>query len=231
MSTGPRQPLARGMLQRLWRWGVAWRYRLFQRHRHDRLGLEEVAGLSIVVLPGVFNPKLFWTGEFLARTLDERLIPSGASVLDMGTGSGIGAVAAAQWAHRVVGVDINPAAVRCARINLLLHQVEDRVEIRQGDLFAPVEGERFDRVLFNPPYFSGVPQSPLEHAFLGSDVAQRFAGGLRDHLRPGGYALVLLSSNGDAAAFLDAFHAAGFSAEQMAERRLVGETLVIYHVD
>lgn len=223
-------PLARKALMRVWRQGVRWRFLLFQRHRHDRLVLEEVAGIPIVVLPGVFNPRLFWTGEFLARTLDARLVPPGATVADMGTGSGIGAVAAARWSHRVVGVDINPAAVRCARINVLLNQVEDRVEVRQGDLFAPVQGERFDLVLFNPPFLPGVPESPLEHAFLGSDVAKRFAGGLRGHLRPGGRALVILSSNGDAPAYLGALKAEGFPVEPVAERRLVGETLVIYHV-
>jgi HemK-related putative methylase len=230
MSTGPPRSRTQRALHRVWRLGLHWRFRLFQRHRHDRVVLEEVAGRSILVLPGVFNPKLFWTGEFFARTLDSRLIPVGASVLDLGTGSGIAAVAAAQWAGRVVGVDINPAAVRCARINLLLNQVEDRVEVREGDLFAPVQGERFDRVLFNPPFFHGLPATPLEGAFRGLDVAQRFAAGLRGHLRPGGHALVLLSSNGDATTYLLELRAAGFRVESVAERRLVGETLGIYHV-
>jgi release factor glutamine methyltransferase len=230
MSIHSSPPLLRRAAHRLWRWGLRLRYRIFQRHRHDRLVLEEVGQWPVLVLPEVFNPKLFWTGEFLARSLDSHLIPPGATVLDLGTGSGVGALAAAQWAHRVVGVDINPAAVRCARINVLLNRVEDRVEVREGDLFAPVRGERFDRVLFNPPYFPGVPRSALEHAFLGSGVARRLAAGLRGHLRPGGNALVLLSSNGDAASFLEAFRGEGFSVEPVAERRLVGESLAIYHV-
>ena len=62
----------------------------------------------------------------------------------MGTGSGVGAVFAAQWARRVVAVDINPAAVRCARINALLNHVEDRVDVVEGDLFEPIGGQRFD---------------------------------------------------------------------------------------
>jgi methylase of polypeptide subunit release factors len=121
--------------------GRAWArvvFRLFQRHRYGRLVIETVAGTPLVVLPGVFNPKLFQTGEFLAETLSERWVPPGSTVLDMGTGSGVGAVFAARWARRVVAVDISPTAVRCARINVLLHGLEDRVEVRAGDLFEPL---------------------------------------------------------------------------------------------
>jgi HemK-related putative methylase len=211
-----------------WRRWVYWRFRLFQRHRHDRVVVETAAGFPILVLPGVFNPKLFWTGEFLARTLGPHLVPAGSEVLDMGTGSGIGLVAAARWARRVVGVDINPVAVRCARINALLNEVDHRVDAREGDLFEAVPDERFDLVLFNPPYFAGVPDAPLDYAFRGDGVAGRFATGLRGHLRPGGSALVVLSSSGEAAVYLDALEEAGFSVEPIAERRLLGETLVIY---
>ncbi len=215
---------------KLWRVWLRLRFRLFQRRRHDALVLEEVAGLPVLVLPQVFNPKLFWTGEFLARLLDERLVPPGAAVLDLGTGTGIGALVAARWAGRVVAVDINPEAERCARINVLLNRVEDRVEIRGGDLFDPVEDERFDVILFNPPYYPGAPRNRLDQAFRAGQVAQRFARGLAAHLRPGGYALVLLSSLGDAAGFLAELHAAGFSVTPESEQRRIGEVLTVYRV-
>jgi len=73
--------------------------------------------VPLLVTPSVFNPKLLRTGDFFASMLDSRLIGSDSEVLDMGTGSGVCAVFAAQHARRVVAVDINPAAVRCARIN------------------------------------------------------------------------------------------------------------------
>ena len=217
-------------IRKLWRRVLRYRFLLFQRHRHDHLVLEEVAGTPILVLPGVFNPKLFRTGEFLVETLDSRLIPPGATVLDMGTGSGVGAVFAARRAHRVVAVDINPAAVRCARINALLHQVEDRVEVRQGDLFEPACGEQFDVVLFNPPFFRGEPGSDLERALWANDVVERFAAGLRDHLTADGHALVVLSSDGDVAGFLAACQINHLAAEVVAERNLVSETLMAYCV-
>jgi len=214
----------------LWRFLTRWRYRLFERGRYDRLVLEEVAGRPILVLPGVFNPRLLRTGDILARTLDARLIPPGSTVLDMGTGSGIGAVFAAQRAGRVVAVDVNPAAVRCARINALLNQVEDRVEVLEGDLFAPVGSQRFDVVLFNPPYYRGAPRNDLDRAWRSTDVVERFASQLPEHVAPGGCALVVLSSDGERNAFLQSFRAAGLVASVVAERDLGNEVVTVYRL-
>ena len=218
------------LLRRVWRVVLRWRFRLFQRHRYNRLAVEEVAGRTMVILPEVFNPALFRTGDFMARRLDARLIPPRAHVLDMGTGSGIGAVVAAQWASHVEAVDINPHAVRCARINILLNQVDDHVTVHHGDLFAPVQGRRFEVVLFNPPYFRGAPQNDLDAAWRSDDVVERFAAALPDHLMPDGHALVVLSSDGDPAAFLEAFRRAGFAIDVAATRNLINETLTLYRV-
>lgn len=217
----------RGVMGRAWARGY---FRAFQRHRYNRLVVETVAGRPLVVLPGVFNPKLFGTGEFLVETLSERWVPPGSTVLDMGTGAGVGAVFAAQWAHRVVAVDISPAAVRCARINVLLHGLEDRVEVRKGDLFEPVRGERFDVILFNPPYLRGEPRDDLERALWSTDVVERFAAGLGDHLKDSGWALLLLSSVSDEAGFLRHFRAYGFLGEPIARRRRFGEVWTVYRI-
>lgn len=222
-----RPPTAPVPLQWLWRQSLRLRFWLSQRHRHDRLVIERVGGQPLVILPQVLNPKLFRSGEFLATRLDDGLIPPGATVLDMGTGSGIGAIFAARRAARVLAVDINHEAVRCARINALLAGVEARVEVREGDLFEPVGDERFDVILFNPPFYDGVPRDPLEHAFRGRDVVARFARGLGTRLAPGGHAVVLLSSDGDIDAQLAQFRRHGFAMTVHDESRSPGETLVL----
>lgn len=206
------------------------RFVLFQRHRYNQLVLEHVAGLPIVVLPGVFNPALFFSSEFFVGTFTNAHIPPAATVLELGTGSGIGAAMAARIARRVVAVDINPAAVRCARINMLLNQVEERVEVREGDLFEPVNGERFDVVLFNPPYFRGEAHSMRDRAFHSLSVAGRFAASLAEHLTPGGIALLVLSSIGDQEAFLQALKNQGFTISVIAERDLHSERLTVFKV-
>ncbi len=205
-------------------------YLLFRRHRHNHTVLELVAGRPLLVLPQVMNPKLFRTGEFLAQSLSPALIPIGSRVVDMGTGSGVVAISAAQWAKDVTAIDINPEAVRCASINALLNHAEERVRVLLGDLFAPVPEEKFDVVLFNPPYYRGTPRSEFERALHSNDIVERFTHQLRDHLAPNGCALILLSTDGDTPAFLELFRANRFTIEIVAERDLVNERLTLYRL-
>jgi len=203
-------------------------YRLARKDRYDDFRVERIKGMSFLVTPSVFNPKVPRTGEFLASLLDANLVGRNHEVLDMGTGSGVCAVFAARHAARVVAVDINPAAVRCAGINALLNGVESKIDARQGDLFAPVRGERFDFILFNPPFLRGIPQD--DKAWRSADVGERFAAGLRAHLKPGGSALVVLSTFGDARHFLQEFSKQDLGISALAERRFVNERLIVFRI-
>jgi release factor glutamine methyltransferase len=214
----------------LWRLLIRARYLIFQRHRHDRLVVEHQFGYPLLVLPGVFNPTLFRTTPFVVECLRGGLIPEGVVVLDLGTGTGVLAIEAARTARRVVAADLNPEAIHCARVNAVLARVDDRIELRGGDLFAAVEEERFDVVICNPPFYPGRPETPIETAFFAEDFAERFAADLPAHLAPGGKALVVLSTEGDERGFLDAFSAAQLRFDVVVERDLVSETLRLYAV-
>jgi HemK-related putative methylase len=224
-------PLARAsLLERLIGKAMAWGYRLTGKDRYDDFRLEYVLGLPFIVTPSVFNPKIPRTGEFLASRIDSRLVASDSEVLDMGTGSGVCALFAAKYAQRVVAVDINAAAVRCAGINALLNHMEHKIDIRHGDLFDAVPKERFDLVLFNPPFVRGAPRDDRDRAWRSVDAAERFAAGLADHLKPGGSALVLLSTFGNGRHFLDEFSKRSLAFTVLAERRFVNERLTIFKI-
>lgn len=200
-------------------------WRPLLRRRVGRLALERVDGVPIVVLPEVFNPKLFRTGVWLARAIPAPA--AGATALDMGTGSGIGAVFAARLGYRVTAVDVNPHAVRCARLNATLNGLEERITVRHGDLFAAVAGERFDLVLFNPPFFRGAPRGALDAAWRGEGVIERFAAGLPAVLAPAGRALLLVSSAGGADAALGAHAPVGMRLAPVLRRGFAGEVITI----
>ena len=190
-----------GPLRRVWKRLLYLRFLLLQRHRYGRLALEWVDQRPFLVLPEVFNPGLFASGRLLARAVEQRddLLAPGARVLDLGTGSGIGAVAAARKAR--------------------------------SDLFEPLApDEHFEVVLFNPPYYRGRPRDALDQAWRSPDVIERFAAGLPNVLAPGGHALVVLSSDGERDAFLDAFRAHGLSVDVAAGQTLLNETLTVYRV-
>ena len=96
-----------------------------------------------------------------SRTLAGLQLPRPAGrVLDLGTGSGIQALRAGRYAGHIVGTDVSERALAYARFNAALNGVA--LELRPGSLFEPVEGERFDRILTNPPFVitprqAGVP--------------------------------------------------------------------------
>jgi release factor glutamine methyltransferase len=205
-------------------------YRLLGKDRYDDFRLERVYGVPFVVTPSVFNPKVLRTGAFFASQIDSKLVNHDCEVLDMGTGSGVCAVFAAKHARRVVAVDINPAAVHCATLNALLNHLEHKVDARHGDLFTPVSGERFDLVLFNPPFLRGTPRDDRDRAWRSTDVAERFAADLSAHLKPGGSALVLLSTFGEGLVFLEEFSKRQFEISVLAERRFVNERLTIFRL-
>jgi len=115
------------------------------------------------------------------------------SVLDLGTGCGLLALLAARSSRRVVATDVVEACVRCTWRNALMNGFEVQVDVRLGDLFAPVAGETFDLVLTNPPQ---MPTPPGREA--GGDEAaddggpdgwatlDRVIQGAPAHLKPGG---------------------------------------------
>jgi release factor glutamine methyltransferase len=90
------------------------------------------------------------------------------AVLDLGTGSGCIAVSIAHQKKdaRVTAVDVSPDALDIARRNAGRHDVADRIDFRQGDLFAAVPADsRFDLIVSNPPYVT-----PGELAGLAPEV-------------------------------------------------------------
>lgn len=204
-------------------------FHLFEAHRHRRLALEHVDGLELVSLPETMNPALFRAGRVLADVVAARARP-GMRALDMGAGTGIVGLRAAAAGASVVCVDINPAAARCVRINALLNGVEARVTALEGDLFDPVGDARFDLIAFNPPFYRGAPRDTWEIAWRSPDIAERFAAGLAGHLSAGGAALVILSTTGDAGAFLRAFRAARLSIASTKEVELGYERLTVYRI-
>ena len=176
----------------------------------------------ITSLPGVFHPRSdTW---LLADVVRQQDALPGADVLELGTGSGAIAVAAAKGgAKSVTVVDVSRRALVTAALNARLNGV--RVRPRRGDLFAPVDGERFDIVVSNPPYLpsDGIPQRGAQRAWEGGAdgraVLERICAGVADHLRPGGTVLLVHSSVNDLSRTLDALDAAGMRTDVVARER------------
>lgn len=108
--------------------------------------------------------------------------------LDLCTGTGVQALVAARHAEEVLGIDINPRAVRFARMNAQMNAIEN-ARFQEGDLFAPIAAQTFDRITANPPFVAAPPgESTLfrDGGQFGEDVLARVLSGLSRHLAPSG---------------------------------------------
>lgn len=118
--------------------------------------------------------------------------------LDLCTGSGAIAVTLKhECPHAsVTAADLSFDALKVAASNAQLHQTD--VRFVQGDLWQPVENERFDLILSNPPYIPTLdcdtlqqevmqePRMALDGGSDGLDFYRRIAQGAQDHLNPDG---------------------------------------------
>jgi methylase of polypeptide subunit release factors len=114
--------------------------------------------------------------------------------LDVGTGSGIHALLAAQHAQRVVATDVNDRALAYTELNAALSGLTN-VECRKGSLFEPVAGETFDQVTCNAPYVVSPERrwAYRDSGFRADEVSERVVEESAAHLAPGGFAAVQVS--------------------------------------
>jgi release factor glutamine methyltransferase len=164
------------------------------------------------------------------------VLKHGDYVLDVGTGCGVLGVIAAAKAAKVVGVDINPYAVRCAKQNARLNHISNKMFFVQGDLFAPLRiEEKFDLILFNAPYLpteNDEESSWSVRAWSGGEkgrqVIDRFISEFPKYLRQGGRVLLMQSTLSDVDKTLKELTEQGMHAEIMARRDLLFfETIVL----
>jgi release factor glutamine methyltransferase len=166
----------------------------------------------------------------LADMLTAQAGLEGADVLELGTGSGAIAIAAARGgAASVTAVDVSRRALLCAWLNARLNGA--RVEARHGDLFAPVRDRRFDFVVSNPPYLPSPdpqagrrlprrgPARAWEGGSDGRSILERICAQVGYHLRPGGTLLLIQSSVTGLTRTLDVLESAGLHADVVARRR------------
>ncbi|MGO9740220.1 MAG: 50S ribosomal protein L3 N(5)-glutamine methyltransferase [Roseiarcus sp.] len=121
-------------------------------------------------------------------------------VLDLCTGGASLAILAAGGLPyaQIDAVDISAEALEVAKRNVAEHKLEKRVELIQGDLFAPLGESRYDIILANPPYvdaetldafppeFAAEPRIAHAGGRDGLDIVRRILAESRAHLTPGG---------------------------------------------
>lgn len=167
--------------------------------------------------PGVYRAQS--DSAVLAGVIRHGGHASGRHVLDVGTGSGALALAAARsGAASVTAVDLSLRSVLATRVNCALRGA--RVTVRRGDLFAPVAGRRFDLIVANPPYVPAETDELPRHRSArcwdggvdGRAVVDRICAAAADHLARDGVLLMVHSAVSGADATIERLAAAGMAA-------------------
>ncbi|WP_158841523.1 putative protein N(5)-glutamine methyltransferase [Saccharothrix deserti] len=197
------------------------------------VGWAEFCGLRVSVDPGVFVPRR--RTRFLVRVAVGAARP-GAVVVDLCCGSGAVAAAVADRVAAVElhAVDIDPAAVRCARRNV-------PGQVYEGDLYGPLPGSllgRVDVLVANAPYVPTdaiglMPPEAREHEPLvaldggvdGLDVQRRVIADAARWLAPGGRLLVETGAV-QASGTVEAFARGGLRAEVVSDEDLSATVVV-----
>ena len=161
--------------------------------------------------------------DLLLRAAQSEARPAD-SVLEIGCGSGFISLELGPKVAHLLATDINPHAVRAAKAR--------GIEVIRADLFRGIKG-KFDLILFNAPYLPTVPAErtgqwidyALDGGENGRQTVDRFIEDLAGHLRPGGRALLLISSLTGLAEVRRTAEAAGLTAEVVADEGCFFERL------
>lgn len=115
--------------------------------------------------------------------------PKVERALDIGTGCGVQALHLAEHTRDVVVTDISDRCLGFAEFNFSMNDV--RAELRQGNLFEPVENQRFDLIVSNPPFVIGSPAESRhdyrDSGIPGDALCAALVAGAADHLTTGGW--------------------------------------------
>lgn len=173
-------------------------------------GHQEFWGMDLIVTPAVLIPRP--ETEHVIETVLELVALEGTRsssirIVDVGTGSGVIALALAKELPKaeIHATDISDAALEIARANATRHQLEKRVQFCHGDLLGNLDPP-FDVVVSNPPYVGESeedsvqlevrkfePRTAVFAGETGTEVITRLLPQAREALRPGGWIVLEIS--------------------------------------
>ena len=157
-------------------------------------------------------------------------------VLDLGTGSGIQAETASKLkkVKSVLAADISDEVIN--KLKTAQNSViNNKIKIKKSDLFSNIK-ERFDTIIFNPPYLPRDKREPLDSALAttggkhGYETLGKFIFDLNDHLTKNGFALIVFSSLTNKEKVNELITSAGFDFEKLSEQKVAFEMLYCYKI-
>jgi release factor glutamine methyltransferase len=178
------------------------------------------------------HPMVYEPSDDSYLLLESVDIGKGQKVLEIGTGNGLIALHCARTAD-VTATDINPHAISITQRNA--EQNGLKINLIRCDLFDGIR-ERFDVIIFNPPYLDGDEEKVKVDEWLersweggrkGEEVVLEFLNNVKDFLNPRGKVYLLISLvNKGAMAYMEE----NFKYKRIAEKSLFFETVAVFEL-
>jgi len=171
--------------------------------------------------------------SFLLR--DQVLKYAKGKVLDIGTGSGIQAITASSRAENVIAVDIDPYAVAFAKSQAAVVNARN-IRFKKSDLFKNVK-DKFDLIIFNPPYLPEQKGEPkrlarqLSGGKKGYEILERFFSQANNYLEKEGKILIVFSSLTNREKVDNIIKNNGFIYKTVSTLKLAYEQLFVYLIE
>jgi release factor glutamine methyltransferase len=183
--------------------------------------------LRLKVYKDVFHPGLFRSTKVFAEWTGEQDIKD-KKILEIGSGSGLIALVAAQQGAVVTAIDINPKAVENTRLNAGINELY--ISVYHSDLFSKVPAVDYDLILINPPYYPMEPQNDYEKAWYCGEGFIYFSQLFRQlaERESGDKCYMILSDTCDLQAIQNIAVQNLLRLTEIKKQIISGETLVIY---
>jgi len=203
----------------------------YEEHLKQKKTIIRFRGRKLVISKNVLIPAT-WKWNVLAQAVLKE-VKENDRVLDMGTGSGIQAILAASKTNDVIAVDINPFAVKCAKMNVKLNKLSSKIKVMKSNLFDKIKG-KFDLIIFDPPFRWTKPRDEWEMSCADEEykTLRKFFRKVKRYLDKEGRILMHFGTSGDIAYFKYLVRKNGFKCKTIikSEKNKRGWTYFAYRL-
>lgn len=180
-----------------------------------------------------------------------RFLDKDKKILDLGCGSGIIGLYSYKYTKNITFADIDLNALFISKINFYINYIKRDNNINeiiknindikfpinfiQTNLFENID-ERFDIIIFNPPYLPEIPNEDektkrwVSGGTYGNEIILKFLGDLKDHLNNNGFSLLLFSSLSDPYKIIKRAKDLNYKYELIDKQKLFFEELYLYKI-
>jgi release factor glutamine methyltransferase len=186
--------------------------------------------LKLIVRPGIFHPKYFNSTRTLLNYLQNTKLDH-KTLLDVGTGSGILALFAADKGAIVTASDISKKAIENATYNARLNNIN--INIIESDLFDNIKPQVYEIIIINPPYYPKNPEVESDYAWYcgeGFEYYHKLFSQIKPYLNMDSRVIVSLAETCDINKIDSIAKACGFNLKLIDQKNYLWEKQLLFRI-